>query len=503
MSATDGFPDFDDDIPAKPVTAAEKTKPKLKLADAAEEVGVTLTVGLSEDALADSFCTSFNGQWKYVREWSRWFTWRKDIGWQPEGKKSDEEGRETLNERNALAFQTIREFLRGAAHWDIAGQITWAARQKLCSVRHCQSVMTFTQHDNRFVASTDQFDDDDYLLGVPGGVVDLRSGVMRENRQKDYITKRCAIYPEDGPTPEYDKFMAFYTSDSAEKRDYLDRLCGMCLTGDRREQSFTFFYGGEGAGKGTFLRMLIEILHDYAVTCDADTFLVNKMPTGTEDIARLAGARIAVVDETPESCMFNEKRIKSATGGGKLTARRLYEGTFEFKPRFRLIFAANNKPIIRGTGAGMRRRLHLFPCLGKVAVADQDKELENKLRAEYPQILARWIKGCKVWQERGLLPPEEMQQAAAAYLESEDTVADWVSDRCEQPPLNRLNRVDAYKDYKRWCVGQGKEHAMGDRAFYENLETKGFKPGRSAGMRYHLGLELKPREGSWNHADDE
>ena len=37
------------------------------------------------------------------------------------------------------------------------------------------------------------------LLGTPGGVVDLRTGVLRNGRREDMITRTTAVAPSDAP----------------------------------------------------------------------------------------------------------------------------------------------------------------------------------------------------------------------------------------------------------------------------------------------------------------
>jgi phage/plasmid-associated DNA primase len=39
--------------------------------------------------------------------------------------------------------------------------------------------------------------------------------------------------------------------------------------------------------------------------------------------------------------------------------------------------------------------------------------------------------GCLKWQKIGLSPPQAVIDATAAYLETEDTIATWIDERCE------------------------------------------------------------------------
>lgn len=79
----------------------------------------------------------------------------------------------------------------------------------------------------------------------------------------------------------------------------------------------------------------------------------------------------------------------------------------------------------------MRRRLNLIPFNVTIPVDERDKNLAEKLRAEWPGILRWMIEGCLKWQAEGLITPQTIVEATDAYLESEDSFATWVAERCE------------------------------------------------------------------------
>ncbi len=58
---------------------------------------------------------------------------------------------------------------------------------------------------------------------------------------------------------------------------------------------------------------------------------------------------------------------------------------FTFYPTFKLIMAGNHAPKIRCVDAAMRRRINIVPLTQ--TPKNPDKNLQSKLRAEYPQIL--------------------------------------------------------------------------------------------------------------------
>jgi putative DNA primase/helicase len=69
-----------------------------------------------------------------------------------------------------------------------------------------------------------------------------------------------------------------------------------------------------------------------------------------------------------------------------------------------------------------------------IPVDQRDCELADKLKAEWPEILAWIIDGCLEWQKKGLSPPKLVREATEAYLLAEDTLAAWIDEKCERDP---------------------------------------------------------------------
>jgi putative DNA primase/helicase len=77
------------------------------------------------------------------------------------------------------------------------------------------------------------------------------------------------------------------------------------------------------------------------------------------DLAGLRGARLVTAVETEEGRRWAESRIKSLTGGEKISARFMRQDFFEFLPQFKLIIAGNHKPGLRSVDEAIRRRFNL------------------------------------------------------------------------------------------------------------------------------------------------
>ena len=107
----------------------------------------------------------------------------------------------------------------------------------------------------------------------------------------------------------------------------------------------------------------------------------------------LRGARLVTAQETEEGRRWAESRIKAMTGGDPITARFMRQDFFTFEPTFKLLIAGNHQPGLRNVDEAIRRRFNMLPFAVKIPPAERDKDLPEKLKAEWPGILAWAIEG--------------------------------------------------------------------------------------------------------------
>jgi putative DNA primase/helicase len=147
---------------------------------------------------------------------------------------------------------------------------------------------------------------------------------------------------------------------------------------------------------------------------------------------------------------------------------------------------------LRSVDEAIRRRFHLVPFTITFPEKTQDKELANKLRAEWPGILQWAIEGCLKWQAEGLSQPKAVRDATAAYLEAEDATFAWIDDRCELGPNHWEATAKLFKSWKAWAELAG-EFVGSQKQFGEKLETRGLTYARVGHdkVRAYRGIRLK------------
>ncbi len=417
----------------------------------------------SDDALAQRFVNRHASQLRYVAPWGCWLHYQGGR-WQRE---------ETL-----LAFDLARLICREAASVCSDERIA----RKIASAATVAAVERLAKTHRSVAATVDQWDADSWVLNTPGGTVDLRTGLLYPHDPAQYLTKITAVAPDsEAACPAWLSFLDRVMAGDAELAGYIQRLCGYALTGSTAEEILAFAYGTGGNGKSKFIGAIAGILGDYATTAPIETFTEahgEQHPTG---LAMLRGARLVTAVETEEGRRWAESRIKTLTGGDKVSARFMRQDFFEFTPQFKLLIAGNHKPSLRSVDEAMRRRLHMIPFAVTIPQEERDPALADKLKAEWPAILSWMIEGCLAWQASGLKVPAAVRVATDAYLESEDAFGEWFGQCLERRSIGYETTADLFHSWKQWAEQAGETPGTAKRFSQQMLSRDGIGPKRQAG----------------------
>lgn len=433
--------------------------------------GLHLSLKFSDDALALRFTARHAHELRYVAKWGSWLYWDR-TRWKFE---------DTLK-----AFDLARVIAREAA----SGYNRPNDHAKIASAKTVAAIERLARADRLHAATVEEWDSDHWLLNTPGGVVNLCSGRLLPHDPTRYMTKITAVAP-GVDCPLWRKFLNDITGGDTELQRFLQRIAGYVLTGSIREHALFFFYGTGGNGKGVFLNTLTAILADHAAIAPMETFIVTHSERHPTDLAGLRGARLVTAQETERGRRWAESKIKALTGGDPITARFMRQDFFTYLPAFKLVIAGNHKPSLSGVDAAIRRRFHLVPFT--VTIVNPDKELPDKLRAEWSGILAWMVEGCLAWQREGLNPPAIVRDATETYLGEEDTIAQWVEECCLTGTGQWGIGAKLWQSWKSWAEANN-ERPGTRKAFAEAMAARGYPADKSQGVRGYAGINLKPGE---------
>jgi putative DNA primase/helicase len=318
-----------------------------------------------------------------------------------------------------------------------------------------------------------KLDADPWLLNTETGTVDLRTGRLEKHDARDLITKMASVAANPkAECPVFMKFIDRITDGDVEVMKYIQKCEGYTLTGLTSEQVLFFLYGEKGNnGKSTLVNTLRAMLGDYGVHTPTETLVVKQYDNAIPaDLARLAGARMVTAIEANFNRQLNEARIKGMTGGDPITARLLYSNYSEFTPEFKLWLTANDRPRVRETDDAFWRRVRVVPLEVEIPLDDRDRDLPNKLKAEWPGILNWAVRGCLKWQREGLAEPGTVRQATADWRKAADHLTRFVREALILDPEGAVSALALYNHYKGWC-GKTGERPMSTKAVKAGLSN--------------------------------
>lgn len=436
---------------------------------------------LNEDGIALAFADAHKGQLRFDHTRGRWFCWT-GTAWREDQVK--------------LAFSWSRAVCRQYAH---RADNESKAATTLSKAATAAAVEKFAQADPIFAVTSEIWDKDPWLLGTPGGTVDLQTGELLGSVAEDYITRLTAVPPASEPDcPIWLQFLRDATDGDEGVIRFLQQWAGYMLTGDTREHALLFVYGPGGNGKSVWLNTMSGILGGYARNAAMETFAASQGDKHPTDLAMLRGARMVSASETEEGRAWAEVRIKQLTGGDTITARFMRQDFFEFRPQFKLSIIGNHKPVLRNVDEAARRRFNIVPFVRRPA--HPDKTLEIKLQAEWPGILRWMIDGCLDWRKDGLVRPEVVASATAEYFSEQDSVHQWVEECCNCGGRTCSDTTaKLFKSWSDYAIANGEKPGT-TKWFSQTLLRLGCEPVRDApghrNKRGFLGIQVKPEDTS-------
>jgi putative DNA primase/helicase len=353
-----------------------------------------------------------------------------------------------------------------------------------------------------------RLDQDPYLLNMQNGTVHLKNGTVKPHDRADLCTKLAtAGLRKNAECPTWFAFLKRIFQNDPEMIPYLQECVGYWLTGETSEQCMWIFYGGGSNGKSKFIDTIRHIMGDYARVTSPSTFMEKRDGSIPNDLAALAGVRLACASESKRGAVFDEGMVKSCTGDATITARFLNQEFFEFMPIFKVILSTNHRPKIKGTDNGIWRRVRLVPFMETIKDEEKDPNLLDKLIKEADGILAWALIGLERWQQRGhLLTPPSVMAAVSEYRRDMDYLAEFFDDRCSlEDKRAETDNDQLYLSYCEWAQEKG-EDPITHRGLSLLLKERGFQQGgsRKEGRKW-IGITLiqqpkKPRMFErWHH----
>ncbi|AMV41064.1 phage/plasmid primase, P4 family [Planctomyces sp. SH-PL62] len=461
-------------------------------ADGAESLDAVLARKMRTDmGNGERFAVRYGGDVRYCNPWGDWIVW--------DGKRYAVDRTGAVQR---LAKETARKILVEAARLD-GDERKRHADHAIASQSKARidAMIAMAATEPGIPILPEEMNRDGWVLNCENGTIDLRTGALRPHDRADLITQLCPVaFDPDAKCPQWEATLNLFFAGNQALIAYWQRVCGYALLGVVRDHVMPVCYGDGSNGKSTILGTLQDVLGTcYAMKAPPAMLMAKSHETHPTDRADLFGKRFVVAIETESGRRLDEVMVKELTGGDRIRARRMREDFWEFSPSHTIVMATNHKPVVKGTDNGVWRRVRLIPFSVRVDGEAADPEMPEKLRAEFPGILAWCVRGCLAWQEVGLNEPDVVTRATAEYRSEQDVMGLFLEERAVLDPSMRTRCGQVFEAYKAWAESGG-ERPMTMRTFGQAMRERGIETVKSSSLWY-VGVGLKPP--NWGAADSE
>lgn len=431
-----------------------------------------------------------------------WFVWREGF-WKPDSEDLQVKELAKRIHSYIMAERAFRES-------DSDQLKKWANQSK--SNSRISSAVESAKSDPRSLVEVETWDQDDYLLGVKNGVINLKTGELLKGRPDLHITRRAPVsYTSGHRNAKWENFLDQATNGDKEYQEWLQKAAGYTLTGSNKYDLMFLVYGPAGSGKNTFVEAIVKCLgsQQYAWPLDSSILAQDGGSNGNSDLyhwAQLRGRRMVWVDELPESERIKENSVKKLTGSSEISARSPGEQPFTFESKAKLWVSTNHRPII--TDDAMWRRIRPIPFDHVPPTPDPGlKEYIFDPEGALPAVLAWAVEGAmKLLNSKeidALGWCKRVREAAEIYRKNEDRIGIFLSEECLSGPEEKTTIKSLFSVYRIWSEDRG-ERPMTQIAFTRKMSDRGAKiegtGSRAVIHGYSTNASLKEGQAtSWSH----
>lgn len=390
---------------------------------------------------------------------------------------------------DVMALGPVRTGIDGI-HWSYSGGV-WSPDKhvvkyriaRLMGERHRKNYIGAAEDLIGAYVETIECDPIEGVVNFRNGLLDWRTGELAPHSPDVPTTVQLGVeYHPDAECPSFEKFLLEVLP--ADMIETVWELIGYLMYSGNPLHKAVMLTGTGRNGKGTFLRVLLDVLGRRNVTSVSLHDLINTRFTTASLFGKLAN----IAGDIDATYLENTATFKQITGGDTISAEHKGRDRFDFTPWATPVFSANKIPASADTSIGYLARWLVVPFPHSF-VGREDRGLDHRLRRddELAGIAARGIAALPRLLERGEFPSTESGQAATEeFVRRVDQVRTWISDCCsiaDEHPW--IARTALYEAYRRWALRDGHKPVRATE-FYDRVETAGAVPAKVRGDRgYH------------------
>lgn len=286
-----------------------------------------------------------------------------------------------------------------------------------------------------------------------------------------------------GQGAEIEKFFSFIFT-APDDRQMLLEFAGLCLTKDTSQQKFLVLCGVGGTGKSVLIRMIETALGSVNVSNVSMQELSRRFSTSL-----LTGKLLNSCADLSVEALEDSSTVKKLLGEDSIMSERKGENAFMFRNYSKLLFSTNMLPLITSERTnGFFRRL-LILNMDKQP-EKPDTELFSRLEKEIPYFIRLSIEAAHKMYQRGIITiSENSKQAVMQMRKDSDVVESWLNDCCTLGKDLRVERVEAYRNFEKYCEDEERQ-PLTRHSFFKALRTKNLAEVRGKTERFFVGVSV-------------
>ena len=335
----------------------------------------------------------------------------------------------------------------------------------------------------------DELDKNPFDLNTPDGIIDLRTGMIKDHSKEALCTKITKYSPSNKGEDIWHEFLKTITEENEELENYLQIVSGAIAIGKVYHEGLVIAHGEGANGKSTLFNTMFEVLGDYSGKIPAES-LTTKVKNAKVDLAELLGKRFILASETEEGHRLSIAMLKQIASIDKITAEKKYHDLFVFEPTHTTVLYTNHLPKVGSNDKGTWRRIIVAPF--NAVIKKPKKDYQEYLLKESAEAILKWIidGAMKFINNKYELPKcKVVEEAITEYKEENDWLNAFILDSCITGELEKTAGGILYTAYKKWCEKTG-EYAKRNRDFAEALKMAGYKSKRKMNGTEWQGLSV-------------
>ena len=309
------------------------------------------------------------------------------------------------------------------------------------------------------------FSDAPVGVACPGGFYRIEGSEIVIERLEPHHRQRVLLgfTPEDMPTPMFDAFLhdTFKSENDGEEHEQialLQEIAGGIMLGINHKYHFAvLFYEPFGrAGKGTLEKQLRELVPKEFVSA------ISPFKWHSDyHVATLAGKRLNVVGELPETDPIPAAAFKTVIGGDLVTGRHPTHRPITFTNEATHLFMSNHLITTKDQSEAFfaRWKIITFPNSRLRSGLPLDENLAQRIIAnELPGIGLWALKGAARLLHNGKFSSSTAHdRLMAKWRCTANSLEEFISEACELQLDCQYRRSTFYVDYKEWCSENGRK----------------------------------------------